>query len=103
MSKPGGLLLAINEPMRFPLRLKLDHGREVAEFGGNEHVYFLHQYLLAARSAGFHLSVPALREIAAARGPRARVRAVARLAWRNLVRGDTPLALDCRKLPLAAG
>lgn len=101
--RPGGLLLVVNEPMRFPLRPKLDHGREVAEFAGNEHVYFLHQYLLAARLAGFRVTVPALREIADARGLRARVRTTARLAWRNLLRGDTPLALDCRKPPLRAG
>jgi SAM-dependent methyltransferase len=55
--KPGGKLLVINEPMRFPLRLKRDHGEEVAQFDGNEHVYFFHQYYAAARRAGFAVSL----------------------------------------------
>jgi SAM-dependent methyltransferase/uncharacterized protein YbaR (Trm112 family) len=51
--KPGGLLIVLNEPLRFPTNLKRDHGDEVAEFEGNENVYFFHEYLLAARRAGF--------------------------------------------------
>ena len=51
--KPGGLLIVLNEPLRFPTNLKRDHGDEVAEFEGNENVYFLHEYVIAARRAGF--------------------------------------------------
>jgi SAM-dependent methyltransferase len=55
--RPGGLLLAINEPLRFPLNLKRDHGEAVAHFEGNEHIYFFHQYYLAARRAGFRVRI----------------------------------------------
>jgi SAM-dependent methyltransferase len=55
--RPGGRLLIVDEPLRFPLNRKRDHGHEVAQFDGNEHVYFLHQYVLAARRAGFRVSV----------------------------------------------
>lgn len=36
--RPGGHLLMMNEPLRFPLRRKRDHGSEVASFEGHEHV-----------------------------------------------------------------
>jgi SAM-dependent methyltransferase len=85
--RPGGRLFVVNEPMRFPLRLKRDHGREVAQFEGNEHVYFFHQYYLAARRAGFTVEIPALRG--------ARPYARCAYAWRHLVAGDTPLNIDC--------
>lgn len=55
--KPGGLLIVLNEPLRFPTNLKRDHGQEVAEFEGNENVYFFHEYLLAARRAGFSVQL----------------------------------------------
>jgi uncharacterized protein len=55
--RPGGSLLVINEPLRFPFNLKRDHGQEVAEYEGYEHVYFFHEYYLAARRAGFRVSV----------------------------------------------
>jgi SAM-dependent methyltransferase len=51
--RPGGSLLVINEPLRWPTDLKCDHGVEVAQFAGNEHVYFFLEYLLMARRAGF--------------------------------------------------
>ena len=51
--RPGGLLIVTGEPLRFPTNLKRDHGDEVAEFEGNENVYFFHEYVLAARRAGF--------------------------------------------------
>jgi 2-polyprenyl-3-methyl-5-hydroxy-6-metoxy-1,4-benzoquinol methylase len=38
--KPGGLLIVLSEPLRFPGNMKRDHGEEVAEFDGNENVYF---------------------------------------------------------------
>src|SRR5580700_11191942 len=38
--RPGGSLLVINEPLRWPTNLKRDHGAEVARFAGDEHVYF---------------------------------------------------------------
>jgi SAM-dependent methyltransferase len=91
--RPGGSLFAVSEPMRFPLRPKLDHAREVEQFEGNEHVFFLHEYWLAARAAGFSVTLPAL---ARAR-EQERLRPLARWVWRNLVRGDVPLAMDCRK------
>lgn len=53
--KPGGTLLVLNEGLRFPTNLKPDQGAEVAEYEGNENVYFAHQYLLAARRAGFEI------------------------------------------------
>jgi SAM-dependent methyltransferase len=53
--KPGGRLLIVNETMKFPLDLKRDHAREVAEFEGYEHTFFFHQYYLAARRAGFRI------------------------------------------------
>jgi len=87
--RPGGQLFVVNEPMRFPLKLKRDHGREVAHFEGNEHVYFFHQYLLAARRAGFRVRIPALR------GARPYDRCA--YAWRHLITGDRPLHLDCTK------
>jgi hypothetical protein len=83
--------------MRFPLRPKRDHAREVAQFEGNEHVYFLHQYHHAARATGFRTSIPALeraRREAEQGGGR---RALLRWTWRDLVRGDTPLTMDCEK------
>src|SRR4051812_25723852 len=55
--KPDGLLIVLSEPLRFPTNLKRDHGEEVAQFEGNENVYFFHEYLLAARRAGFSVEV----------------------------------------------
>ncbi len=52
--RPGGSLLVMNEPLRWLTNLKRDHGAEVARFAGNEHVYFLPEYLWMARRAGFH-------------------------------------------------
>ena len=96
--RPGGRLLVVNEPMKFPLMLKRDHAQEVAQFDGNEHVYFLHQYYLAARRAGFTASIPALRKT---RHPtNSSVKALYRLGrswWRNLVSGNTALMMDCTR------
>jgi SAM-dependent methyltransferase/uncharacterized protein YbaR (Trm112 family) len=96
--RPGGHLFVINEPMRFPLRLKRDHGREVAQFEGNEHVYFFHEYYLAARRAGFRVSVPAFARAGGATSSVSQARALGRTLWRHLIRGDTPLALDCLRV-----
>jgi SAM-dependent methyltransferase len=52
--RPGGSLLVINKPLRWPTDLKHNHAAEVAEFDGNEHVYFLPEYLWMARRASFH-------------------------------------------------
>jgi uncharacterized protein YbaR (Trm112 family)/SAM-dependent methyltransferase len=114
--RPGGSLMLVNEPLRFPLRLKLDHGAEVAQFDGNENVYFLHQYVLAARRAGFETQIRWPRNIprrerdepppspphpagGAVRRTLARSRAVrrARVAWKLAVTGDASLNLLCRK------
>lgn len=51
--RPGGRLLVINEPLRWPTDLKRDHAVEVAQFDGNEHVYFLSEYLRNVWRAGF--------------------------------------------------
>ena len=95
--RPGGYLFLVNEPLRFPLKLKRDHGREVAQFEGNEHVYFLHQYYLAARRAGFRVAIPALRRARSRRGPLLGVAGAGRSLWRHLISGDLPLTMDCRK------
>jgi SAM-dependent methyltransferase len=114
--RPGGSLLLVDEPLRFPLRLKRDHGSEVGQFEGNEHVYFLHEYLLAARSAGFRLSLrwprnvarpardaPAPRPLAPRGGPlrrmlaRSRLARRARVAWRLAITGDASLNMLCSK------
>ncbi len=50
--RPGGSLLVMNEPLRWPTDLKRDHGAEVARFAGNEHVYFFPEYLWMAWRAG---------------------------------------------------
>ncbi len=52
--RPGGSLLVMNEPLRWPTDLKRTHGAEVAQFAGNEHVYFFLEYLWMVRRAGFH-------------------------------------------------
>lgn len=51
--RPGGGLIVMNEPLRWPTDLKRDHGAEVASYEGNEHVYFAAEYLWMARRAGF--------------------------------------------------
>jgi SAM-dependent methyltransferase/uncharacterized protein YbaR (Trm112 family) len=51
--RPGGGLIVMNEPLRWPTDLKRDHGAEVAAYDGNEHVYFVAEYLWMARRAGF--------------------------------------------------
>jgi SAM-dependent methyltransferase len=108
--KPGGTLFLVNEPMRFPLMLKRDHAEEVAEYEGNEHVHFFHQYFRAARRAGFEVERPwpppgdrpesgAVRAIAKVPGSRALREALiaARWTWYHVIRGDRALALNCRK------
>jgi SAM-dependent methyltransferase len=54
--RPGGQLHLINEPLRTPMHWHRDHGASVAAFEGHEHVYFFHQYVLAARRAGFYIA-----------------------------------------------
>jgi hypothetical protein len=43
----------MNEPLRWPTDLKCDHAAEVAQFAGNEHVYFMLEYLWLTWRAGF--------------------------------------------------
>lgn len=100
--RPGGRLIVVNEPLRFLLRPKLDHGEEVAEFEGNEHVYFAHTYLLAARAAGFRVAAPWMRGVAPgqwhpALRPLVASRRIWRWLWRHVIAGDRSLFLDCRK------
>jgi hypothetical protein len=47
----------LSEPLRFVNELKRDHGEGVAEFDGNEHIYFAWQYRRAVRRAGFDCEV----------------------------------------------
>ena len=94
--KPGGTLFVVNEPMRFPLMLKRDHAEEVAEYEGNEHVHFFHQYLRAVRRAGFEVARPwpPPGDMAQARPlcpvPRLarEARIAARWGWYHVIRGD---------------
>jgi SAM-dependent methyltransferase len=100
--RPGGRLIVVNEPLRFLLHPKLDHGEEVAEFEGNEHVYFAHTYVLAARAAGFHVAAPWMRGVAPGQWhpllrPLVACRRIGRWAWRHVIFGDRSLFLDCRK------
>lgn len=120
--RPGGRLFLVNEPLRFLLHPKLDHAREVADFEGNEHVYFAHEYYLAVRAAGFEVGTPwmrgvehnltgahrwedrprlaslerAVRDRAVGRGLIAAKR-IARWAWSHVLVGDRALFLECRK------
>ena len=114
--KPGGTLFLVNEPMRFPLMLKRDHAEEVAEYEGNEHVHFFHQYWRAARRAGFKVARPwpppgehpptdtsararVAHAIARVPGSRLLREAViaARWGWYHVVRGDRALSLTFTK------
>jgi SAM-dependent methyltransferase/uncharacterized protein YbaR (Trm112 family) len=115
--KPGGKLLIINEPMRFPLNLKRSHAEDVADFEGFEHVYFFHQYYRAVRRAGFDPTIlapryvqfwPGLPEQVPARFTKAaeafrryvaRTRVLRRsyLAWKTLVAGDVGLNMIATK------
>ena len=82
--KPGGRLLVINEPLRFLTDLKRDHATEVAQFEGNEHVYFAFQYMRAARRAGFAISVEEPMYVQFFRGYNLRARSLKGLARRSL-------------------
>ena len=117
--RPGGRLFVVNEPLRFLAHPKLRHAAEVADFEGNEHVYFLHRYVLAARAAGFRIAPPWLRGVAddARRWPDAHrlagleralrrrpggravidAKRIARYVWRHVLAGDRSLFLDCTK------
>ncbi|HUA74898.1 MAG TPA: methyltransferase domain-containing protein [Solirubrobacteraceae bacterium] len=88
--RPGGRLLVVNEPLRWPTDLKRDHA---AQFEGNEHVYFLAEYLRNVWLAGFRrfeVLEPAL-EIAFSRRPihltdKASTLGSFKLAVKNIVR-----------------
>jgi SAM-dependent methyltransferase len=119
--RPGGSLLVVNEPLRWPTDLKRDHGAEVAQFAGNEHVYFLLEYLWPAWRAGFrdvritepvcdvfftedpiHLtlnaSTPGSFKLAALNAARQR-RVIRRayMLWRYLMGPDVSLGMVCTK------
>src|SRR4051794_8839675 len=117
--KPGGTLIVLREPLRFPGNLKRDHGDEVAEYEGNENVYFAHEYVLAARAAGFDVSLVEprtpvfagqplwLTEDSSALGSakvfgqqllrRSRAGRRLLLGWTMLLGPDAPLGMLCRK------
>src|SRR5436190_1347955 len=122
--KPGGLLIVLSEPLRFPTNLKRDHGSEVAQFEGNENVYFFHEYVLAARRAGFDIELVEPRTPAFTGQPlwltadssalgsakvfaqqllrRSRVGRRALLGYTMLLGPDAPLGMLCRKRDAAA-
>ena len=50
-------MLVINEPLRTLRDLQRHHAEEVAEFEGNENIYFAPTYLRAARKAGFDIEL----------------------------------------------
>ena len=94
--KPGGKLLVINDQLKFPLNLKRDHdSTEVAQFEGNEHVHFFHQYYLAARRAGFKVWVRRPSAVEPVSGPRWKRRLV--LTYKLLISGDVSLNLVATK------
>jgi SAM-dependent methyltransferase/uncharacterized protein YbaR (Trm112 family) len=119
--RPGGSLLVMNEPLRWPTDLKRDHAAEVAQFAGNEHVYFFLEYLWTAWCAGFHrvqVTAPAfdtflsgdpiqltlqasiLGSFKLAAVNAARKQALARRArmwWRYLIGPETSLQMICSK------
>ena len=122
--KPGGRLLVLNEPLKFPSDRKPDHAQEVAGYDGHEHVYFLHEYLLAARRAGFRAHVVTPQTLPVFRGepltlrldeaPRTTVKTAAQqllrrtragtraiAAWKLLLGPEVSLSLICEK-PAAA-
>ena len=68
--KPGGRLIAGNEPLRTLRTPLLRPGTEVAEFEGHEHAYLRATYTLLARRAGFAVDVRVPRATAAARTTR---------------------------------
>jgi SAM-dependent methyltransferase len=123
--RPGGSLLVINEPLRFLFNLKRDHAHEVAQYEGYEHVFFFHQYYLAARRAGFQVRIrepapdPFFRPWAATLAPETPIRDAIRsagahvvrrhpltrrlmLAYKTLLVGDTSLHMIATK-PGASG
>src|SRR5436190_8069920 len=122
--KPGGTLIVLSEPLRFPTNLKRDHGAEVAEFEGNENVYFFDEYVLAARRAGFSVEIVEPRTPAFTGQPlwltadssalgsakvfaqqllrRSRVGRRALLGYTMLLGPDAPLGMLCRKRDAAA-
>jgi SAM-dependent methyltransferase/uncharacterized protein YbaR (Trm112 family) len=55
--RSGGRLLVLGEPLRLLTDLKRDHAAEIAQFEGNEHIYFVAEYRLAASLAGFRCSI----------------------------------------------
>jgi ubiquinone/menaquinone biosynthesis C-methylase UbiE/uncharacterized protein YbaR (Trm112 family) len=55
--KPGGQLIVINEPMKFPSNLKKTHAQDAAQWEGNENIYFFHEYKRCARRAGFKIKL----------------------------------------------
>jgi ubiquinone/menaquinone biosynthesis C-methylase UbiE len=118
--KPGGQLLIINETMKFPLNLKPNFAEHVKDFEGYEHIYFFHDYYIAAKRAGFRVRVlepmyePFFRDahhnwlntsnmiikmklVAADKLNKNRLVRRLYLAYRNMLAGDVALNLICSK------
>ena len=86
----------MNDQLKFPLNLKRGHdSTEVAEFEGNEHVHFFHQYYFAARRAGFKVWVRRPSGTESISGPRWRYRM--EVAYSLLISGDVSLNLVAKK------
>lgn len=116
--KPRGRLIVINETMKFPLNLKPSFANHVREYLGYEHVFYFHEYYLAAKKAGFKVSVmepaydPFFRDLSSASAKTLtdevklivakslrnyRLARSLYLAYRNLLAGDVGLNLICTK------
>jgi ubiquinone/menaquinone biosynthesis C-methylase UbiE/uncharacterized protein YbaR (Trm112 family) len=119
--RPSGSLLVLNEPLRWPTNPKRDHGAEVKQFAGNEHVYYFLEYLWTTWRAGFRrirlseptfdtvfsskplyltLDASTLGSLKLAALNVARKRACSRallMMWRYLMGPDVSLHMVCRK------
>jgi SAM-dependent methyltransferase len=118
--RPGGRLLVINEELRGLRNRKPDHGADVAEYEGHENAFFLPRYWLAAKAAGFDVSVrepqyhryfagepyelrphmtagESLRAALLNASRRSPIGRRLYLAYRNLIAADVALNMDCVK------
>jgi SAM-dependent methyltransferase len=87
---PGGGLLVMNEPLRWPTDLKHNHGAEVAPFDGNEHVYFCVEYMWKARRPAFAASAsPSPCSIPSTRATRSTSRSMRAYSARSSSRRST--------------
>lgn len=118
--RPGGSLIAVNEPMRSLKVPLLRPGEDVAQFEAHEHAYIRRSYVQAAKGAGFDVQVrgswghplfqeddlaisrrmtthQALRVAGFHALRRNRVVRKVGLGWLTYVRGGIPLVMLARK------